>query len=378
MDLPPLALYVHLPWCERKCPYCDFNSHEAQQIPESAYVDALLRDLKLEATNERRPVQSIFIGGGTPSLFSVAAIERLLQGIRDQLCLDDAVEITMEANPGSVESTRLAGYAATGVNRFSIGIQSFQDKSLAALGRVHDRREARAAIIAARTSGARSFNLDLMHGLPQQDLAQGLDDLRNAIEADAPHLSWYQLTIEANTRFYSSPPLLPDDDTLGDLEDAGFELLTRAGYRRYEVSAWARPGEECRHNLNYWRFGDYLAIGAGAHGKLTSSDGRVHRYAKTRRPEDYLADEGTRRCAERTLAEQDLCGEFMLYALRLTEGFSPKLFEERTGLPLTTIEKPLHELGDAGLLHLDDERICTTDLGRRFLDDAVSRFFDGS
>ncbi len=375
VELPPLALYVHLPWCERKCPYCDFNSHEAVQIPETAYGEALLADLAREAAEEQRPLRSIFIGGGTPSLFSVDAIDRLLRDIRRHMALDDDVEITMEANPGSVESTRLAGYAAAGVNRFSLGVQSFHDASLSALGRVHDSREALGAIDAVRASGARSFNLDLMHGLPDQSPEQGLEDLRRAIEAGAPHLSWYQLTIEANTRFYSSPPLLPAEDMLGKLEDRGVELLQSAGYRRYEVSAWARPGEECRHNLNYWRFGDYLAIGAGAHGKVTGRDGLVRRYAKTRRPDDYLADGGTRRCSERILTEQDLSGEFMLNALRLTDGFHPQLFSRRTGLALAAIHQPLHELADSGLLQVSDERIATTELGRRFLDDVVERFF---
>lgn len=378
MSLPPLGLYVHLPWCERKCPYCDFNSHERAVLPESAYLDALLADLAREYDGEERALSTVFIGGGTPSLFSVEAIERLMDGIRSNCVLANDAEITLEANPGSTESQRLSGYVGAGVTRFSLGIQSFSDTCLKALGRVHDRADARRAIDAVKLSGAGSFNLDLMHGLPGQTPVMGIMDLEQAIAAEAPHLSWYQLTIEPNTRFYSSPPELPVDDDLESLEESGASMLEAAGYRRYEVSAWARPGAECRHNLNYWRFGDYLAIGAGAHGKLTSAAGRVQRYAKTRQPDDYLAEGGLRRCNVRQLTEADLMGEFMMNALRLTEGFTLNLFESHTGLNARELREPLGALNDRGLLSISGEQIKATALGLRFLDDVVGFFFKHS
>ncbi|MFK7829984.1 MAG: radical SAM family heme chaperone HemW [Congregibacter sp.] len=375
MPQPPLSLYVHLPWCERKCPYCDFNSHERTDLPENAYVEQLLTDLQQELEGEQRPLETVFIGGGTPSLFSAHAIEKLMSGIRQYGDLTTSAEITMEANPGSVERSRLAAYAASGINRFSLGIQSFNNASLQVLGRVHDCADAYAAIDAARESGADSFNTDLMHGLPYQDVQQGLEDLHVAIGAAAPHLSWYQLTIEPNTRFYSHPPRLPVEDVLASLEDEGAALLQNAGFERYEVSAWAQPGHACQHNMNYWRFGDYLAIGAGAHGKTTGSDGNILRYSKPRQPEDYLGDAGTRRCAVRELDIGDRRGEFMLNALRLTEGFSLGLFENRTGLNPSTVRAELDTLVDEKLLHCEGEQYFASELGRRFLDTVVGRFF---
>lgn len=375
--LPPLSVYLHLPWCERKCPYCDFNSHVRDDLPEEAYVGALLTDLAQELRGEERPLQTVFIGGGTPSLFSVSAISELLQGLRALADLDADAEITMEANPGSIESDRLAGYAAAGVNRFSVGVQSFDDDCLQALGRVHGSAEARAAARAAQHSGARSFNLDIMHGLPRQDLDSGLADLRTAVATGAPHLSWYQLTIEANTQFYRSPPVLPEEMILGSLEEQGSALLAEAGFRRYEVSAWARPGEECRHNLNYWRFGDYIGAGAGAHGKVSTLDGRILRYSKTRQPEHYLAERGQRRVGQRELGREDRTGEFMLGALRLTDGFSPTLYETRTGLDWDALRPAITDLQKQGLLSADEEQVAASALGRRFLDDVVGRFFPG-
>ncbi len=377
----PLSVYVHLPWCERKCPYCDFNSHEAQRIPDEAYVDALLEDLRGELNASPslldRRIESVFLGGGTPSLFSVAAIERLLDGLRASLHLDSATEITMEANPGSTERERLTAFAAAGITRFSLGIQSLSDRSLEALGRVHDSDDARRAIRAARSSGAASVNLDLMHGLPGQSVEEGLADLDAAIAAGPAHLSWYQLTIEPNTRFYSSPPELPCEETLAELEERGVERLVAAGYRRYEVSAWAKPGYECRHNLNYWLFGDYLGRGAGAHGKVTEAGGTL-RYRKTRQPEAYLGPDGTRRRDGRYLSRADLCGEFMLNALRLTDGFDTGLFEARTGLPLDELAATIAELTDRGLLEGSESSLRATALGRRFLDDVVGRFFESN
>jgi len=378
-SFPPLSVYVHLPWCERKCPYCDFNSHEVEVLPEDAYVHALLEDLdgELAARPELavRPIHSVFFGGGTPSLFSAAAIEFFLAGLRQRLRIEAATEITLEANPGSTERGRLAAFVRTGVNRFSLGIQSFDNDSLCALGRVHDSADARRAVAAAHDSGAATFNLDLMHGLPGQDVAKGLADLDAAIEAGAPHISWYQLTIEANTRFFSDPPELPPEDTLGELEDEGMKRLTSAGYTRYEISAWAKPGAACRHNLNYWRFGDYLGLGAGAHGKLTEPDGRILRYSKTRQPDAYLGAGGRGPRQLRQLGPADLVGEFMLGALRLTGGFEPELFEARTGLARAAVEDTVTALLREGMLERRDSVLRPSSLGLRFLDDVVGRFF---
>lgn len=377
---PPLALYVHLPWCERKCPYCDFNSHEATEVPEAAYVATLLRDLEGELATDasltRRSVISVFLGGGTPSLFSPDAIARLLSGLRQRVNLIEGAEITMEANPGSTERDRLRGFVQAGVTRFSVGLQSMADDSLQALGRVHNAADAARAVVAARTSGVASFNLDLMHGLPGQSADAGLDDLEQVIAAAPHHISWYQLTIEPNTRFYRYPPALPDEETLGDLEERGIVRLRAAGYHRYEVSAWAQPGGDCRHNLNYWRFGDYLAIGAGAHGKVTGRNGRILRYRKTRRPEDYLRSTGTERRDGKYLASEELPGEFMLGALRLARGFEPELFEGHTGLDFAVLQPALTRLQDEGLLERDSHGVRASSLGWRYLDTLVGRFFD--
>ena len=374
---PPLGLYIHLPWCERKCPYCDFNSHEAREIPESAYVTALLDDLEQDLTQiQGRGIETIFIGGGTPSLFSAAAIQRLLSGIRDRVALAVDAEITMEANPGSAETARFAGFREAGVNRLSLGIQSFDDNALQRLGRVHDSAQALAAVEMARAAGFDNFNLDLMHGLPGQALAGGLDDLHQALALQPPHLSWYQLTIEPNTVFHKRPPLLPVDDELAAIQEQGEVLLARAGYRNYEVSAWSQPGRECRHNLNYWCFGDYLGIGAGAHGKLSFRDGRIQRYAKRRQPTEYLSSAPEMRLAERReLGPEDRAAEFMLNALRLTDGFPISLFGERTGLELDSLTPVVEPLLERGLLQRENERLVTSDLGRRFLDDVVAAFF---
>jgi oxygen-independent coproporphyrinogen-3 oxidase len=370
---------VHLPWCERKCPYCDFNSHERRDLPEAAYLRALLRDLEGEVAatpgSGSRPLTSIFIGGGTPSLFSNDGIAQLLSGIRERVELAADCEITMEANPGSTERGRLRGYADAGVTRFSLGIQSFDDRCLQRLGRVHNSDDARRALDAARGSGAASYNLDLMHGLPGQSVARGLADLDAAIAANPEHLSWYQLTIEPNTRFFRAPPALPGEDVLAELEDSGAARLRAAGFHRYEVSAWARPGNECRHNLNYWRFGDYLAIGAGAHGKISDNTGTVLRYRKTRQPEAYLESTGTQRRDPRRLTDEDLRGEFMLGALRLSGGFTVELFEARTGLPFAAVRDTIHALADEGLLESDGAGVRATALGHRFLDDVIGRFF---
>ncbi len=374
---PPLGLYIHLPWCERKCPYCDFNSHETRVIPQEEYVDALLRDLEGDLELARgRSVETLFIGGGTPSLFSPRAISRLLASIGSLLQLSPALEATMEANPGSAEAGRFAGFRAAGINRLSLGIQSFDDACLQALGRVHNSDQARAAIEYARAAGFASFNIDLMHGLPGQTPATAETDLRAALAFSPPHLSWYQLTIEPNTAFYKRPPALPLEDALADIQQAGEHLLAAAGHTQYEVSAYSRPGFRCRHNLNYWSFGDYLGIGAGAHGKISFADGRIERYHKTRQPAEYLrATAGIFTASTRRLAFADTVGEFMLNALRLNQGFTRQLFEIRTGLDLAVIEPRLLQLRERELMECDDRGFRASALGRRFLDSVIAEFF---
>ncbi len=377
MPLPDLSLYIHLPWCERKCPYCDFNSHEARAIPETEYIEALLRDLQGDLALARgRTVQTLFIGGGTPSLFSAEAIARLLQGIAALLPLAADLEATMEANPGSAEADKFAGFRAAGINRLSLGVQSFDAACLQALGRIHSSHQAAAAIEYARGAGFDSFNIDLMHGLPGQTLAGAEADLRTALAWDPPHLSWYQLTIEPNTVFHKRPPSLPVEDELADIQQRGEQLLADAGYQQYEVSAYSRPGFQCRHNLNYWSFGDYLGIGAGAHGKVTGADGGVLRYAKKRQPGEYLdALPGRFTAAQHRVEPGDMVGEFMLNALRLKAGFSRELFTARTGLEVAVIEAKLRQLQERGLLISDDRGVRASPLGRRFLDTVVSGFF---
>ena len=328
MALPPLGLYVHLPWCERKCPYCDFNSHELESIPESDYLSALLSDLAQDSgLAQGRQVATIFIGGGTPSLFQPETIAQLLSGIGKRVELEAGAEVTMEANPGSAEADKFLGFRQAGVNRLSVGVQSFDDQALSSLGRVHDRERALRAIEYALAADFDSINIDLMHGLPGQTASTGAEDLATAIACEPAHLSWYQLTIEPNTVFYKRPPLLPVEDELADIQEAGEAMLAAAGYDQYEVSAYSRDGLHCRHNLNYWRFGDYLAIGAGAHGKVSRPDGHIRRYAKTRGPQDYMNAAGSWTASERLLRHEEIISEFMLYALRLNEGFSVCQFE---------------------------------------------------
>lgn len=371
-----LGLYIHLPWCEKKCPYCDFNSHERQHLPEDRYVSALLQDLDHDiALAGKRQVTSIFIGGGTPSLFSAGAIDRLLQGVDARLELAGDIEITLESNPGSAEAGKFAGFRAAGVNRLSLGIQSFHDASLQALGRVHNADQALRAVDTARAAGFDNLNLDLMHGLPGQSVKEGMADLQQALRLAPEHLSWYQLTIEPNTRFYSAPPLLPVEDSLARLEEEGGAALAAGGFMRYEVSAYAR-GARCRHNLTYWQFGDYLALGAGAHGKITRPDGSVWRYAKTRQPDAYLtATPGQHTSQQRLLSDEDLAGEFMLNALRLDAGVPVQRFSEATGLSFDAIQATVASLAEEGLLETSPGVLCTTPLGRRFLDNVVARFF---
>lgn len=376
LQLPPLGLYIHLPWCERKCPYCDFNSHEAKRIPEQAYIDSLLADLAADAHHAQgRGIATLFIGGGTPSLFSAAGIARLMAGIAARIPLAAGFEATMEANPGSAEAEKFAGFHAAGINRLSIGIQSFQDAQLQALGRVHNSDQAHAAIAAARSAGFQRLNLDLMHGLPQQDAGLALADLATATGYGISHLSWYQLTIEQNTVFYTQPPLLPVEDALADIQDEGEALLADTELRQYEVSAWAAPGQQCRHNLNYWEFGDYLGIGAGAHGKVSFADGRILRYAKRRQPEAYMAAAAEEMQVQpQWLQARDLPGEFMLNALRLNTGFHLADYTARTGLAADLLQPALNSLLGRGLLEQEGDQIRATALGRRFLDSVIAEF----
>ena len=381
--VPPLALYIHLPWCRRKCPYCDFNSHAADgELPEDAYVAALLADLAqdLRGPAADRPLVSIFIGGGTPSLFSGRAIARLLDGVRTLADLAPGAEVTLEANPGTADAANFAAYRAAGIDRLSIGVQSLEADRLKALGRIHDPGQARAALHLARTAGFDNINLDLMYALPGQDLAEAAADLDAVIALGPEHISYYQLTLEPNTPFHRSPPPLPDDDLAADMQDQGVERLARAGYAQYEVSAYARPGRRCRHNLSYWTFGDYLGIGAGAHAKVTDpATGRVERIAKRRRPEAYLAAAGDTRfvSSRRSLGPDELMLEFALFALRLNDGFDVELFEGRTGLPFACLAGPIEAASARGLLAVDGDLVRPTELGRRFLNDLVQHFGPG-
>ncbi|MBK1633031.1 YggW family oxidoreductase [Thiohalocapsa halophila] len=374
---PPLALYVHLPWCPRKCPYCDFNSHRASEpLPEDAYVDALLADLdaQLGAPAACRGLISIFIGGGTPSLFSGAAVARLLAGIRSRCALAPDAEITLEANPGTVDAGHFRAYRAAGVNRLSIGVQSLSAAHLDALGRIHDPEQARAAVAAARAAGFENINLDMMFGLPRQTPAEARADLDALIALAPEHISYYQLTLEPNTAFAHRPPPVPDHDSLDAMAEAGAARLAAAGYGRYEVSAYARDGYRCRHNLNYWRFGDYLGIGAGAHGKLTDvATGAVVRRSNKRSPADYLArpSKPATRC---DLSDADLVLELAMNALRLVDGVESALFAARTGLPPSRLASARARLTAAGLLEPAPERLAATPLGQRFLNDLVAGF----
>ena len=375
--LPPLALYVHIPWCVRKCPYCDFNSHErGGELPEQEYVAKLLNDLEalLPSVWGRRLV-SLFIGGGTPSLFSPDAIDALLSGIRARLPVEPVAEITLEANPGTVEAARFRGFREAGVNRISLGVQSFDDRMLVALGRIHSADEARRGVEAALASFD-NVNLDLMYGLPDQTIEMAQSDIRAGLACGVPHVSAYQLTIEPNTVFYSRPPTLPEHDACADMQLAIEETLGGAGYEHYETSAFARRGHRCKHNLNYWEFGDYLGIGAGAHGKVSFPD-RVTRHERIKQPRDYMASQSTL-SKESTVEPRELPFEFMLNALRLIEGFPLTLLPERTGLPLSTVEPQLKEAERKGLIERDWQRIRPTERGRLFLNELLVLFVGGS
>ena len=410
----PLALYIHIPWCVKKCPYCDFNSHElpmdSQLSMYDEYVDTLLLDAaSQQALTQGREISSIFIGGGTPSLLPIAQYQRLFNGLREIFQFAGDIEVTMEANPGTLEHAPFAQYLDVGINRLSIGVQSFAAGQLTTLGRIHDPAQALSAIKAARRAGFERVNVDLMHGLPQQTMSEALNDIQMAHEAGATHISWYQLTIEPNTVFYRSQPILPDEDSLADIEQAGQTLLEHLGYDNYEVSAWAGASDKpCRHNVNYWQFGDYLAIGAGAHGKVTiddrygnqtltadkvsdevlkkvSTETGIYRFSKSRMPKDYMTfdidtmnnikKEGAPKMVGwQAIASDELVSEFMLNALRLHEGVTWSLFDARTGLSYDNIALEVNQLIKQGLLIDDNEHLQPTALGRRYLNQILRVF----
>jgi putative oxygen-independent coproporphyrinogen III oxidase len=371
---PPLSLYIHFPWCVRKCPYCDFNSHPAKgAIPEIEYVAQLLRDLDNDLSlTESRAIETIFIGGGTPSLISGRAIATLLDGVRARSTLAADVEITLEANPGAVDEANFVEYRRAGVNRLSIGAQSFQARHLRALGRIHEPLDIERAFAAAVRAGFERVNVDLMHGLPGQSVRDACDDLSRAIAFGASHVSWYQLTIEPRTEFAQRPPTLPDEDTLGDIEAVGLDVLAAARFERYEVSAFARGGARARHNVNYWTFGDYLGIGAGAHGKVTLDMEHIVRTTKPLAPSRYLACDARALREAAPVARDALPGEFMLNALRLIDGVEPDLFEARTGCSLELVEPAWRRQCELGLMRAD--RIAVTATGLRYLDGVVGAF----
>lgn len=377
-SLPPLSLYIHVPWCVRKCPYCDFNSHAVKGagIPEEAYIDALLDDLEAELEAiQGRAFSSLFFGGGTPSLLSDTALARLLEGI-DALCpLPHDVEITLEANPGTFEQARFSGFLQAGVNRLSIGVQSFDNHALQRLGRIHNSGEAVRAVEIARRAGFDRLNLDLMFALPQQTTEQAMSDLETAFSLGPDHLSWYQLTLEPNTAFYHQPPPVPDDDAVWTMQSEGLSRIESAGFARYEISAFAHPGQACRHNLNYWRFGDYLGIGAGAHGKISFlDDARIVRQAKRRHPQDYLKSRGAAAVSSTVvLTDESLPLEFLMNALRLRQGVERELFSRHTGLPQAKLDETLAKAGDLGLIEDNSEWLRTTPGGFDHLNGLLER-----
>ncbi|MDZ7840077.1 MAG: radical SAM family heme chaperone HemW [Gammaproteobacteria bacterium] len=376
-SLPPLTLYIHLPWCMRKCPYCDFNSHEIRgSIPEADYVDALLADLEQDLPGVwGRVCHAVFIGGGTPSLFSADSIDRLLSGVRARLPLAPEAEITLEANPGSSEAAAFSGFRAAGVNRLSIGVQSFNAAHLKAIGRIHDPDDAMAAVAAARQAGFENINLDLMFGLPGQTFPDAMSDAGTAVDSGPEHLSFYQLTLEPNTRFHRHPPELPEDEVTWEMQQQIGALLSANGYEQYEVSAYARPGRRCFHNLNYWRFGDYLGIGAGAHSKITAPDG-IQRRTKVRSPGSYLRKSAgdDRIASSRRVGGDDAVFEFLLNALRLKEPVSVSMLQQRTGRTVAGIMDAVKQAERDGLIRMDGGALSTTDRGFRFLNELLERF----
>ena len=377
---PPLSLYIHLPWCERKCPYCDFNSHQADDFDEQVYIKTLIDDLQQDLPLIwGRQIVSIFIGGGTPSLFSAEAIQQLLSDLRSLLNFNPGIEITMEANPGSADESRFRGYREAGINRLSIGIQSFDDDSLKAIGRIHNGSQSTAAFIKARQAGFENINLDLMYALPGQSMQQLMTDLSQAIECQPEHISLYQLTIEPNTLFHNqTPDRIPGDDLSWNMLQKAQQTLAGSGFDQYEISAYAKNGHQSQHNVNYWYFGDYLGIGAGAHGKITlPAEGRVIRRTRTRHPETYMQQQGFSRISEeRELNEQDLVFEFMLNALRLVKGFDKELFSQRCGLSAQLLNQPIKQALKLKLLSDLNGQLQPTSLGLQFHNDLQALFLD--
>lgn len=377
---PPLSLYIHLPWCVKKCPYCDFNSHEfsSGKIDEDSYIEALIRDLETELPRIwGRTITSVFIGGGTPSLFSVKSLDKLLSALRARLNINPGIEITLEANPGTAEAEKFRGYKEAGINRLSIGIQSFNDKYLKSLGRIHDSKEALHAIDLARAAGFENFNLDLMFGLPDQTIDDALHDLETAVAQSPTHISWYQLTIEPNTVFYSKPPKVPSDDDSWLIQEQGQTFLQGSGYQQYEISAYAKDKQVALHNINYWEFGDYLGIGAGAHGKITNvAEGKIERFTRHKIPKRYceLAGNESVITETRKLNRNELPLEFMMNVLRLTEGVPANLFLQRTGLPLKNMEKELMMAEERKLLDWQLNKLKPTMQGQRYLNELLEMF----
>jgi len=375
----PLALYIHIPWCEKKCPYCDFNSHLARsEINEENYISALLSDLQTDLETykqqiNQRTLSSIFIGGGTPSLFSAESFATLLNGVKQQIDFCDDIEITSEANPGSSETAKFKGFKDAGINRLSIGTQSFNQQHLTALGRVHNSQEAINAAYYARQAGFDNLNLDLMFGLPEQTLEQSLSDIKQVIDLKPSHLSCYQLTIEPNTLFHHSPPITPDDEALWEMQQALQQLLAQAGYQQYEVSAYAQQ-KRCQHNLNYWQFGDYLGIGAGAHAKLTNQDNTLTRTWKIKHPNNYLNPDKAFIGGVDIIEGQNIIFEFMMNALRLTDGFSFDLFQQRTAFNITSIQHRLEKHVELGLINVDQQQIIPTERGKQLLDSMLQDY----
>ena len=377
LELPPLSLYVHIPWCVRKCPYCDFNSHQSpDNLPEQAYVKALIKDLDHDLTwVQGRKLHSIFFGGGTPSLFSAASIEKILQAVQQRIEFSEDIEITLEANPGTAEQQKFADFKTAGINRLSLGIQSFDDKQLQRLGRIHDRTQGHRAIDMAQHANFKYLNIDLMHGLPDQSADQALSDLETAINSAVTHISWYQLTIEPNTEFYSKPPPLPADDELAQIQQLGQTALLQGGFEQYEVSAFALGDVACKHNINYWQFGDYLGIGAGAHGKISLPDkNQIIRISKTRQPKHFLSTIDSPRAATNPIEIDDLPLEFMMNGLRLKSGIPAGFFPARTGLSKDSIDSQVVKLQSQGLLEQNDSRYCASELGYRFLNSLLQCF----
>ena len=376
LSAPPLSLYVHIPWCVKKCPYCDFNSHTSNSIDEKKYLDALMADLENDLkTINSRPIQSVFFGGGTPSIFSPDTIHNIIDGAKKRIAFDDTVEITMEANPGTFEQKNFSEFKAAGINRLSIGIQSFNDQHLKNIGRIHDARQARSAIDTAQDAGFDNINLDLMFGLPEQSIDHAIKDIETACSKNVQHISHYQLTIEANTFFHKHPPVTPDMEELWEMQSHCHEVLSEQNFQQYEVSAFSKPDRQCKHNLNYWNFGDYIGIGAGAHGKLTEiSTGKIIRRWKRRQPENYMQNAASNPVSgESEIKPNELIFEFLLNALRLKNGISYETFERNTGLERKLLTNACVGV-DAELLIMDDSGIRTSDRGYRFLNDVLEQF----